>query len=96
MGRELRPAVGPLAKLPGKDNFSTKALAPSTTFFETVALWNQTKTTLGAQSFPLPSFEAQYLKLEKIPLLDRPDKGNTLGNLKLNTQLGVTDQTGKS
>ena len=94
--RELRPAVGPFAKLPGKDNFSTKALAPSTTFFETVALWNQTKTTLGAQSFPLPSFEAQYPKLEKIPLLDRPDKGNTLGNLKLNTQLGVTDQTDRA
>ena len=83
----------PVGKTPGKDSFSTKALAPSTTFFDTVALWNQTRTILGAQSFPLPSFEAQYLKLEKTPLLDRPDKGNTLGNLKLNTQLGVTDQT---
>jgi hypothetical protein len=91
--RELRPAVGPLAKLPGKDNFSTKAVAPSNTFFNTVALWNQSQTIFGAQSLPLPSFEAQYLKLEKTPLLDNPSKGRTLGELKLNTQLGVTDQT---
>jgi hypothetical protein len=91
--RELRPAVGPSVNLPGKDNFSTKALAPSTTFFDTVALWNQSKTMLGAQSFPLPSFEAQYVKLEKSPLLARPDERKTLGDLKLNTQLGVTDQT---
>jgi hypothetical protein len=70
-------------------DFESKSSAPSSEFADIAHLWNQSTSSIGEKSIPLPEFEDKFIKTKKTELLEKPEKGKKIGELDVNTQVGA-------
>ena len=55
-------------------------------------MWNASKSTLDEASIHLPVAKEMFTSQGKLPLMDKADKGTSLGNLDANTRVEVTEK----
>ena len=65
---------------------------PSPVFQQAAGLWNASKSTLDEASIHLPVAKEMFTSQGKLPLMDKADKGTSLGNLDANTRVEVTEK----
>ena len=68
---------------------------PSEDFGEARKLWNVSKNTRDEASIPLPTTSEMYTNV-KADLMDKPEKGKSLGKLDANTRVELTASGGGS